>query len=130
MKHKESNLQIACVRWFRLQYPSLAMVLFAVPNGGKRTKNLIKTSEGFVVSSREGKRMKDEGVTAGVADVLFLYPNQKHNALAIEFKTQTGRQSPAQKAWAEAVKIVGVRYEVVRGFEQFRTLICEYISDR
>ena len=35
MKSKEAQLQTTCVRWFRLQYPEYARLLFAVPNGGK-----------------------------------------------------------------------------------------------
>ena len=33
-RHEESQLQRICVKWFRLQYPELAILLFAVPNGG------------------------------------------------------------------------------------------------
>lgn len=33
---EEHRLQVACVRWFRLQYPALSHALFAVPNGGRR----------------------------------------------------------------------------------------------
>ena len=35
--HEESQLQRICVKWFRLQYPELAVLLFAVPNGGQET---------------------------------------------------------------------------------------------
>lgn len=37
-RHEESHLQRQCVAWFRLQYPKLARLLFAVPNGGGRSK--------------------------------------------------------------------------------------------
>ena len=49
MKHQESTLQTACVRWFRYQYPHL--VIYAVPNGGSR-------------NVREAQRLKAEGVLA------------------------------------------------------------------
>ena len=35
MRHDESRIQAACVKWFRLQYPHFAPNLFAVPNGGQ-----------------------------------------------------------------------------------------------
>ena len=56
MRHAESDIQQACVSWFRWQYPRYAKLLFAVPNGGQR-------------SAVEAKIMSGEGVMAGVADV-------------------------------------------------------------
>lgn len=114
-----------CVRWFRLQYPELAPLLFAVPNGGKR-------------NAREAERFKAEGVTAGVADLLLLKPYYGYanddppssHALCIEMKWGKGRQSEHQRAWQEAVTAQGYRYEVVRSFEDFQALIQEYIGKR
>ena len=37
-RHIESHLQRNCFTWFRLQYPRLRLLLFAVPNGGFRKK--------------------------------------------------------------------------------------------
>lgn len=37
MKHEESKLQIACVKWFDLTYPKLKLNLFSLPNEGSRT---------------------------------------------------------------------------------------------
>ena len=45
----EHDLQVDCVQWFSLQYPSLRGRLFAVPNGGHRSKT-------------EAARLKAEGV--------------------------------------------------------------------
>lgn len=59
MKHLESNIQRAFVRWFRLQYPEYALNLTSVPNGGLRSKT-------------EAAIMKAEGMTAGAADLLLL----------------------------------------------------------
>ena len=36
MRNEESKLQQSCITWFRLQYPRLAKLLFAVPNGSRR----------------------------------------------------------------------------------------------
>lgn len=46
-------MQRMCVGWFRLQYPAVGKLLFAVPNGGARSRT-------------EAAIMKAEGVTAGV----------------------------------------------------------------
>ena len=83
-RHEESQLQRICVKWFRLQYPELAILLFAVPNGGARNK-------------REAGIMKAEGVTAGVADIILLIPSGGYASLCMEFKTEKGRQQETQK---------------------------------
>ena len=49
-KNDEHRIQSACVRWFRLKYPKLKNVLFAVPNGGRR-------------DAITGARLKEEGGT-------------------------------------------------------------------
>ncbi len=114
MKHQESTLQTACVRWFRYQYPHL--VIYAVPNGGSR--NVL-----------EAQRLKAEGVVAGVADLLLLVPSQQHHALCIEMKTAKGRQSPAQKEWQQHAETHGYRYEVVRDFDTFERVVSEHLKD-
>ena len=117
MKDREHHLQTACVGWFRIQYPHLATLLFAVPNGGARNEIT-------------GARLKDEGVTAGVADLLLLVPNGTHHGLAIEMKTKTGRQSESQRMWQAAVEAQGYRYEVVRDVLQFVALVGDYMKKR
>lgn len=115
LKHEESDLQIACVRWFRLQYLQYARLLFAVPNGGNR--NL-----------REAARMKAEGITAGVADLILLMPRHEYGALCIELKTAKGRQSDSQKEWQEAAEKSGNRYVICRTLEEFINTITNYMQ--
>ena len=115
MAHEESNLQIACVRWFRLQYPSLAPLLFSVPNGGRRDRVT-------------GAILKAEGAVAGVADLLLLVPNTIYHGLCIEMKTPKGRQSPMQKEWQIAVEGMEYKYAVVRCFEEFQQVIRDYFK--
>lgn len=50
MRHIESQIQKDCVTWFRLQYPKIGRLLFAVPNGGAR-------------NAKEAAIMKGEGLT-------------------------------------------------------------------
>lgn len=116
MKHLESHLQQICVRWFRLQYPHLALNLFAVPNGGAR-----KIIEASI--------MKAEGTTAGVSDLILLHPSKRYHALCIEMKTEKGRQQPSQKLWQKAVENRGYKYIIVRSLEQFRDEITAYIYE-
>ncbi len=102
-RHDEERLQMACCRWFGLQYPHLAGCLFHAANGGWR-------------SPTEAARLKAMGVVPGVADLLLIYRGRVH---AIELKTPTGRQSPAQKQWQRVCETQGVSYTVVRGIEEF-----------
>ena len=57
----ESQIQHACLEWFRMQYPGLALLMFAVPNGGKR-------------DARTGAQMRYEGAIRGVAYLILLVP--------------------------------------------------------
>jgi hypothetical protein len=114
-RHDESNLQMSCVRWFRLQYPEMAGLLFAVPYGSKRGKVTAAI-------------LKAEGALAGVSDLLFLMPAGTWPYLCIEMKTKTGRQSPAQKEFQNNVEAVGARYALVRSFDEFVSLIRNYVK--
>lgn len=125
MRHLEENLQAACVKWFRLQYPQYDGLLFHVPNGGRR--NL-----------KEAARLKAEGVVPGVADLLLLVPNAKVNwhyedvsgyaGLCIEMKTAKGHQSPVQKEWQKKVEEFGYRYAVCRSLDEFMDTINNYLT--
>ena len=56
---EEHRIQCSCVKWFNLKYPKLKGRLFAVPNGGRR-------------DTVTGGKLKAEGVTAGVSDLILL----------------------------------------------------------
>lgn len=107
-RHIESHLQRTCVGWFRLQYPAIGKLLFAVPNGGARSKV-------------EAAIMKAEGVTAEVSDLLLLVARDGFNGLCIEMKTQakSSKQFESQKAWQELVEAQGYKYIVCKTMEEF-----------
>ena len=127
-KDIEHSLQVCCVHWFRIQYPEYATLLFAVPNGGAR-------------NAITGARLKDEGVAAGVADLILFVPKVVFSAgengrivdvtpaLCIEIKTPTGRQSPEQRAWQAAVEAQGYKYAIARDVLGFVKIIQEYINN-
>lgn len=119
MTHEESILQRSCIKDFRDIYPKYELVMFAVGNGGKR-------------GAVEAAIMKAEGVTAGVADVLFLVPNKHYHGLCIEFKTRSksSRQSDHQKAWQAAIEPQGYKYAIVRDAEEFWDLVTGYLSEK
>ena len=106
MKHHESRLQQACVKWFNLQHANLRMLLIAVPNGGAR-------------NTIEASRLKSEGVVAGASDLILLVPNSHGQILCIEMKTDKGRQTENQRQFQAAIENVGNRYVICRSLEQF-----------
>jgi len=81
MKHEESNIQIACVKWFRLVYKEPDYLICTFPNGGSR--NIITASI-----------LKAEGSRAGMPD-LVIFTHRK--CFFIEMKAKAGRQSENQK---------------------------------
>ena len=117
MRHIESAIQQGCVTWFRLQFPEIGKLLFAVPNGGARSR-------------LEAAIMKGEGVTAGVADMLLLYPSGPYGCLCIEFKTEKkgSRQQPTQIEWQALTEKAGNKYVVCRSFDEFRDAVTEYLQ--
>ena len=117
MRDIEHQTQCACVRWFRYQYPNLAMLLYAIPNGGARDRVT-------------GAKLKAEGVVAGVADLFLSIPNLQYHGLYIEMKTAKGVQSQSQKIFQQRVEAMGYRYAVVRSFDQFLAEIREYLNKR
>ena len=116
-RHAESALQRACVKWFRETWPEHAQMLFAVPNGGARSRV-------------EAGIMKGEGVTAGVADLILLEARGGWGALCIEMKTRAkgSRQRESQKAWQAAAERAGNRYVVIRSLEAFQAQCRDYMG--
>ncbi|MBD5173804.1 MAG: VRR-NUC domain-containing protein [Bacteroidales bacterium] len=118
MTHRdiEHQLQVACVRWFNYQYPMLRGCLIAVPNGGRR-------------DAVTGARLKAEGVTAGVSDLILFQRRGDSGALLIEMKTPKGRQSPEQKQWQHTVQTQGYRYTVCRSLDEFVRTVNGYLTN-
>lgn len=115
MNDIEHRLQCACVRWFNLQYPALRGRLFAVPNGGRR-------------DAATGARLKEEGVVAGVADLILLKSNSRYGALLVEMKAGRGRQSPSQRQWQASVQDEYL-YVVCRSLNEFITQVKGYLEN-
>lgn len=115
MQHKESDTQIACVRWFRLQYPRLARLLISIPNGGRRD----------IVT---GKILKAEGAVAGASDLILLLRRGDFGCLCIEMKTRKGKQSDSQKAWQKVMESFGNKYVICRDVTSFINEINTYLK--
>ncbi len=111
---EEHRLQVACVRWFRYRHPELHYRLFAVPNGSRR-------------DAVTGAKLKEEGVLAGVADLILLKPNRFYGALLIEMKTPKGRPSDTQKEWAANLQ-GEYKYVICRSINDFIREVEDYLK--
>ena len=120
--HPEDDLQKSCVKWFREYYEDIASLLFHPNNEAYLGKGRTRAQQ-----ERAGKRAKDMGVTAGVADLILLYPGRHgEHALCIEMKSCRGTQEPSQKEWQKAVEARGYRYEICKSLQSFQGLIEDF----
>ena len=115
MSHLEDKIQIACVRWMQYQYPNI--LIFHIPNGGKRTK-------------AEAGIFKAMGVLAGAADLFIAHASRGKHGLYIEVKSPTGRQADSQKEFERNVIAAGYHYAVCRSVEEFIRVVNEYVNQK
>lgn len=114
MRHIESNIQMLCVKWFRITHPKLRYLLVSIPNGGARSRVT-------------GAILKAEGVVAGAPDLVLFVPSGDYHALMIEMKTPKGRQSDSQKDFQQRVEEHGYKYAIARSYDEFKNLIDDYL---
>ena len=114
----EGRIQSSCVAWFWNTYPQYRELYFCVPNENAREDSNAST----------GAIRRSMGVVKGVSDTILFLARGKYHALCVEFKTDIGRQSDAQRLWQSKVEAQGFRYEVVRSLEEFKRLIKEYLD--
>ena len=101
----ESNLMQQCFTWHWNSFPDQRGLLFMIHN---TPRNAI-----------DGARLKGMGMVAGVADMCYL----GSVPVFIEFKLPDGKQSDKQCWWQGVIQQAGYRYEIIRNFNQFKTLI-------
>ena len=114
VRSPERDLQKTCIDWFRETYPHLANHFFSVPNSQP--------------DAEWRKILVEEGLVAGVADMLLSVPSGRYGCLGVEFKSPEGRLSPAQEEWSAAFIDAGNKYVVCRSFEKFQSAVNSYLS--
>lgn len=117
--HEESKMQQSCVLWFRIQHRKL--LLFAIPNGAK----LSGSQEQRAIS---GRRLKNEGLVPGVADLFLMVPSGDYAGLFLEAKTKTGRQQDSQKEFEKNCLGAGYGYAIFRSLGEFQAIIKGYLE--
>jgi len=92
------------------QRPDLRGRIFAINNNS--------------VNRIKGAMNRSMGVIPGVADMAYLIQG---SIVWIEWKTETGRQSPEQKSFEQLVTRLGMRYYIVRSEVEFLEVINYFI---
>lgn len=119
MNQPESQLQQALFQWWAYAHAGLYCpreLLFAIPNGGARH---IATA----------MRLKREGVTPGVPDIMLAAPARGAYGLFIELKAgNAGRVSAEQRRMIDLLNHHGYRAEVCRTLDQATALITNYLT--
>ncbi len=111
---EEQQALFEWARWYSMKYPELTL-LYHIPNEGKR-------------SYYTGKKMKKEGLRAGVPDICLPVARGEYHGLYIELKrTAGGRMSDKQKSWLEDLKGQGYCAAVCRGWQAAADLILGYM---
>lgn len=114
----ESQEQIALFQWAALQkgkYPELEL-LYHVPNGGVR-------------HATTAKRLKAEGVKAGVPDLCLPVPREDYHGLYIEMKRlKKSAESESQKQWLAALSAQGYWTQTCKGWEDAKDTIIKYLK--
>jgi hypothetical protein len=111
----EHTEQAALVRWAAYHHDARLDMLFAIPNGGWR----------HVATAR---RLKEEGVKAGVPDLFLAVPCGKWHGLFVEMKAGQNTTTDAQDAWLEALAGQGYRTAVCHGFDEARATLESYLA--
>lgn len=115
MKNLESELQIVCIEWFRYSYPQYRMLLFSIPNGGKR-------------SLLTAVRMKREGVVSGVSDLFLSIPRHGYHGFYIEMKYGKNKLSENQEAFFQEARMQGYKCEMINSLDKFIDHVNNYLK--
>lgn len=98
----EHKMQVSLFRSIRIhtgQYPQLAYC-HAIPNGPRLARGT-------------AKKMKAEGLRAGVPDVMLPWPSGIYNGLYLELKIQPNRPGPKQLDFIQYLNLAGYYATVV-----------------
>lgn len=127
--YSEDNVQEFCIKSFNTspKYKKYRGILFAVPNGGIR-------------HASTARRLKAQGVVAGVSDLILLTPRGGYGALCIEMKRpqirdyqnrliqSKGTQSKSQITWQRIAEIHKNKYVICHSWKEMEKAIDEYLA--
>jgi hypothetical protein len=109
--------QVALIKWARAvkdAYPVLKL-LYAVPNGGDRNLYV-------------ARKLKAEGVMAGVADLCLPAARRGYHGLYLEMKSEEGVATEEQKDFLRGVSEEGYCGVIAHGVDEARAALEWYIE--
>lgn len=116
-EHAEQAALIAWADGAAARVPELGL-LFAIPNGARTSMSV-------------ARRLKAEGLRAGVPDLLLPVPRPPAAGLFVELKRRRdGVVSPEQRAWHVALQAQGYAVQVCKGWEAAARAILAYLGRR
>ena len=114
----EHDEQAALFKW--AQYHEAALpelrMMYAVPNGGLR-------------DVRVARKMKAEGVKAGVLDINLDVPRGGYHGLRIEMKYGKNKPTEKQRMWMDRYKSYNYKVEVCYNWIDAKNAILAYLGD-
>lgn len=123
VRHLEHDHAVALMRWWAYTADEVfgvdGRLLAAIPNGGHR----------HIGAAR---KLKAEGVRAGMADYFLFVPRGGYHGLALELKApvKTARVSVAQKEISTLLQAQGYVYRVCYGWDAARETIEGYLGKK
>lgn len=119
-KHDEDDHQAALFKWAQYHKHDgepISRLMFHIPNGGRRDK-------------AEGKRLKAQGVRAGVSDVFLHVPAGRYHGMFLELKVDKNKPTAEQLDFFGSVARWGYAYGVAYGWEQAKDKILCYLQGK
>lgn len=108
----EEKLQQECFLWYWNERPETRRLIFAVPNGEKRSKVT-------------ANKLKGTGVISGVSDLVFIW---KGKVYLFELKVGSNTLSPNQKLFRDITTEHGAVFYEIRSVEQFKVIFDQIIQ--
>ncbi|MES2347002.1 MAG: hypothetical protein V4641_05460 [Pseudomonadota bacterium] len=131
VKVLEHGIQRAVFAWrelFMAQQPVLEL-LHAIPNGAGLRHTVKRKFDGTKTRfSKEGYKLKKEGMTAGIPDCCLPAPRGPYHGLYIEHKSATGTVSREQKRKITLLLAEGYHVVVSRDAITTINLILAYLA--
>ena len=110
LEHEHQKIVVAEIR---RDFPDV--LIFAIPNAG-------------TASPQRGARLKEEGLLAGIPDLMIARASQGKLGLFVEMKSETGGASPEQKKMIAKLQAEGYAAIVCKGYAAALTAIRAYLD--
>ncbi len=116
MLSSEHDEQVALIRWAELSGIPELQLLFAIPNGGQRHPAV-------------ARKLRDEGLKAGVPDLYLPVARGNYHGLFIEMKVGRNKPTASQTGWIRALRGQGYRVEICYGYDEAMVMIENYLKE-